>query len=297
MKKILTLLLMVIYVPVFAQTYPITSITISLPPNPDANTANWGSGTSLFTITANAKAANGRVDGHVTESKILVTIKKGGAKVCGSFIANSAPASNFNSLTKVWSGSNAVSLLGHDCLLPAGEYELTVQFFDTGIVGLVSLSEEKTKPFSIIAKEQLSYKPPQAISPANGTVLSEIDIKKPLAFRWTPVIPRPQEPVTYQVKVWQLMEGQNGAQAMATNQPIITKDVDNLTQTMITNLITGPCLAPYLCNFIWNVQALNREGKPIGGNNGTSESLQFTANNTNMNTPKSLPAMRSMNKS
>ena len=284
MKKILTLLLMVIALQVLGQTYPITGITISLPANPDANTANWGSGTSLFIITANSKALNGRVDGQVMESKILVTIKKGGAKVCGSFTANSAPGSNFNTLTKVWSGNNSVSLLGQSCVLPAGEYELTVQFFGagaTGLAGLAPLSEEKTKPFSIRAKEQLSYQPPQAIAPANGSVLSEIDIKKPITFRWTPVIPRPQEPVTYRLKVWQLMQGQNGAQAMATNQPIITKDVDNLTQTMITSLISGPCKPPYLCDFVWNVQALNREGKPVGGNNGMSEALKFNVQSVN----------------
>ena len=281
MRKILTFLFLVISVQVFGQTYPITGITISLPANPDANTANWGSGISLFTITANSKAANGRVDGHVTESKILVTIKKGGAKVCGSFTSNTAPGSNFNTLTKVWSGSNAVSLLGQGCVLPAGEYELTVQFFGTGAAGLAPLSEEKTKPFSIRAKEQLSYQQPQAIAPANNTVLSEIDIKKPITFRWTPLVPRPQEPVTYRLKVWQLMQGQNGAQAMKANQPIITKDVDNLTQTIITNLISGPCKPPYLCDFIWNVQALNREGKPVGGNNGMSEALKFNVQPVN----------------
>ena len=174
MKKILIFFSLLVSVQVTAQTYPITSITISLPINPDANTANWGSGTSLFTITANSKAVNGRVDGHVTESKILVSIKKGGAKVCGSFTANTAPASNFNTLTKVWSGTNAFSLLGQSCVLPAGEYELTVQFFGAGIAGLAPLSEEKIKPFSIIAKEQVSYQPPQAIAPANGTVLTHI---------------------------------------------------------------------------------------------------------------------------
>ena len=283
MRKILPLLFLIISVQVFAQTYPITGINISLPANPDANTANWGNGTSLFTITANSKAANGRVDGHVAESKILVTIKKGGAKVCGSFTANSAPASNFNTLTKVWSGSNAVSLLGQGCVLPSGEYEICVQFFGYGAASPAPLSEEKCKTFSIRAKEQLSYQQPQAIAPANGAILSEIDIKKPLTFRWTPLVPRPQEPVTYRLKVWQLMQGQNGAQAMAANQPIITKDVDNLTQTVITNLISGPCKPPYLCDFIWNVQALNREGKPVGGNNGMSESAQFSANSCDVN--------------
>ena len=284
MKKYLVFLLLTVAFQGFAQTNLITGINISLPANPDANTANWGSGISLFTITANSKAANGRVDGHVTESKILVTIKKGGAKVCGSFTANSAPASNFNTLTKVWSGSNAVSLLGQGCVLPAGEYELTVQFFGNGAAGIAPLSEEKIKPFSIRAKEQLSYQPPQAISPANGAVLSEIDIKKPLTLRWTPVVPRPQEPVTYQLKVWQLMQGQTSAQAMRVNQPIITKDVDNMTQAVVNNIIDGPCKPPYLCDFIWNVQALNREGKPIGGNDGNSSPNTFSVNNNKLKT-------------
>ena len=169
MKKILTLLFLVIAVQVLGQTYPITSITISLPANPDANMANWGSGTSLFTITVNAKAANGRVDGRIQESKILVIIKKGGAKICGSYTGNTAPGSNFNTLTKVWSGSNAVSLLGQNCTLPPGDYELCVQFFGTGPAGFAPLSEEKTRAFSMREVEQQIYQPPQAISPANGT--------------------------------------------------------------------------------------------------------------------------------
>lgn len=71
------------------------------------------------------------------------------------------------------------------------------------------------------------------------------------------------------------MQGQNGTTAMRVNQPIVTKDVDNLTQTTISNLYTGPCKPPYLCDYMWTVQALNREGKPIGNNNGTSEPTAF----------------------
>jgi hypothetical protein len=276
MKKILTLFVLALTVPVFAQSYPISIINISMPPNPDATMANWGKGNSMFVITATGKSVKGQVDGFLVESKILVTIKKGGTKVCGSYTANSAPASNFNTLTKVWSGTNAVSLIGQDCILSPGDYEICVQFFGYGPAGPVPLSEEKRKMFSIRANNPLTYQPPQGITPTNGTVLSEIDIKKPITFRWTPVVPKPQEPVTYRLKVWQLMQGQNGMQAMQTNAPIVTKDVDNLTQATILNLINGPCKPPYLCNFIWNVQALTREGKPIGGKDGTREALQFT---------------------
>ncbi len=284
MKKNLTLILLVVSVQLFAQSYPVTGIIISLPANPDANTANWGTGASMLTITAVTRLTNGKIDSRVTESKIVVTIKKGGAKICGTYTGNSAPAANFNSVNKVWSGSNAVSLLGQDCVLPPGEYEICVQYFGYGLAGPAPLSEEKCKTFSIRAKDQQNYQPPQAITPANGTALSEADTKKPIIFRWTTVVPRPQEPVTYRVKVWQLMQGQNGVQAMKGNQPIITKDVDNLTQTIISNLISGPCIPPYLCDFIWNVQAMNREAKPIGGNDGNSSPNTFSVNNNKLKT-------------
>jgi hypothetical protein len=69
MTKFMMLLLVMVGMQAAAQTNPITGITISLPSNPDANTANWGSGTSQLNITANAKVVNGRVDGFVQESK------------------------------------------------------------------------------------------------------------------------------------------------------------------------------------------------------------------------------------
>lgn len=280
MKKLIALLLLLISVQLFAQSYPITGITISLPANPDAMTTNWSTGTSLFIITATAKGVNGRVDAAIESSKILVTIKKSGSKICGAYTSGSAPSASFNALTKVWRGSSALSLLGQECTLPPGEYDLCVQFFGNGPTGLIALSEEKCKAFSIRANEQQNYQAPQAIMPTNGALLNESDILKPITFRWTPVVPKPQEPSTYRLKVWQLMQGQNGTQAMKANQPIITKDVDNLTQATVNNLITGPCKPPYLCDFIWNVQAINRDGKPIGGNNGTSESLIFSSKAT-----------------
>lgn len=276
MKKCLTLLLLVISFQVVAQTYPITGINISLPASPDANTANWGTGKTMLTITATAKAVAGRVDPMVEESKLLITIKKGGVKVCGAFTGNSAPTANFNTLTKVWSGTNAVSFLGKDCVLASGDYEICAQFFGYGAAGAAPLSEEKCKPFSIREIEQLTYQPPQPIAPADGFEFTYAELQKPFVFRWIPVIPRPQEPVTYRLTVWQLMQGQTGTQAMQVNQPLITKDVDNITQAVVNNLVGGPCLPPYLCDFIWNVQALSREGKPIGGNNGYSNHFRFS---------------------
>ena len=125
--------------------------------------------------------------------------------------------------------------------------------------------------FTIKETEHQTYQPPKLLAPIDGVELSESDLKKPMTFRWMLVLPKPQEPVTYRLKVWQLMQGQTATQAMHVNQPIITKDVENMTQAVVNNIVDGPCKLPYLCDFVWNVQALNREGKPIGENNGMSE--------------------------
>src|SRR5258708_7608805 len=116
MKKFLSIVLIMLSVQAFAQTNPITGIAISLPANPDANTANWGTGTSLLVISATSKPANGRIDPHIEESRILVIIKRDGKKVCGAYTGSSAPGADFNTATKVWSGSNAASFLGKGCI-------------------------------------------------------------------------------------------------------------------------------------------------------------------------------------
>jgi len=265
MKKILTFLLMAISAQLFAQNYPITSINITLPVNPDANTANWGSGTSVFIISATTRAKEGHIDNLVIESKILVTIKNGGSKICGSYTSATAPASDFNTITKVWGGSTAVSLLGKECRLKPGDYTLLVQFFD---LKNNALSDEKCKPFSIRGEEQQTYQAPQAISPADGSVIGKKDSKSPILFRWTPVVPRPNNEVIYKVKLIEIRQGQSATAALKSASPVFEKEVINQT------LLVLPSLSPYPIakdsKYGWFVQATNKEGNPIGGNNGNS---------------------------
>ena len=298
MRKILSLLLLLVSMQLTAQTYPITSINISLPTNPDANTANWPISTSIgqVTITAVNRMVNGRIENIVSHSRILVSIKKGGSKICGTYSSSSAPTAGFISVTKVWSGSNAVALLGKECTLQPGDYELSVQFFGDGPNGVIAISEEKFKSFTIKGKEQISYQAPQIIMPATNTDFRAEDLKKPFTFRWTPVSPKPQEPITYRLRVWQLMQGQTSTQALKVNQPIITKDVDNITQTVVANLVEDPCKPPYLCDYVWNVQAINKEGKGIGGNNGMSAAATFKIGEVNTKSKSTITDITSNSK-
>jgi hypothetical protein len=251
---------------------PITAINITLPSNPDANTANWGTGTSQFAIETVGPPTDargmGRFYGGVNNSRILVIVKQNGNLVCGGQTPFGVVQGGFAPVSKVWSGGNAASLLGKNCTLPPGDYEL-----DTQVVGAqggtdVALSELVTKPFTIKGNDQQAYQPPQGIDPATGTSFREADAHKPIAlFRWTPVIPKPEGQVTYRLSVWQLMQGQTGAQAMKANQPIITKDVDNITELEVRNLTAAGGGPQNACGFIWNVQALDRKGRAIKGYN------------------------------
>lgn len=150
MKLLRTLFLLpfMLAVPAFAQTGFIYSVNIVLPPNPDPIIATWGTGASVFSISANT---TGAVAGRPTpaDSRVLVLIKKKGTatKVCGSHTAASAPAADFKTGTKTWSGKEAVALLGGECQLSPGDYDLSVQFFSGS--KNVALSEEVTKAFSI----------------------------------------------------------------------------------------------------------------------------------------------------
>jgi hypothetical protein len=122
----------------------------------------------------------------------------------------------------------------------------------------------KTRTKSNQANEKASgteNTPIKLTTPATGKEFTADEAKKPITFRWTPVVPKPQQPVTYRLKVWQLMQGQNATQAMRTNKPIVTKDVDNVTETTADGIYTGPCKPPYLCDFIWAVEVVGANGK------------------------------------
>jgi hypothetical protein len=208
---------------------------------------------------------------QVKEPMMLLQIRSGGTIVCGNNMATAKRVDPFD--VRVFNTSELTALLGNCKELKAGSYTICVQFFN---IDKVPISREVCKEFKV-EETNVEYAPPTLITPDNEKKFTAKELQGVVMFRWTPLVPKPKEPVTYRLKVWQLMQGQNSTQAMRSNQPIVTKDVDNLTQAAVNGILTGPCKPPYLCDFIWNVQALNRNGKPMGNNNGTSEPYTFSA--------------------
>jgi hypothetical protein len=115
--------------------------------------------------------------------------------------------------------------------------------------------------------------------PEDKKKLNSKDAKTGITFKWKPIGPResPSHP-SYRMKVWQLMQGQNGSTAMRSNKPIVTKDVADITETTVNGIWTGPCKPPYLCNYVWTVEARNAAGQTVC----TSEPTAFSVANNDI---------------
>jgi hypothetical protein len=238
---------------------------------------NWMTTPGALVLTAQ------KVPGtQVREPMMVLQIRSNGAIVCGNNMSTAKRIDPFD--VRVFTTADLTGLLANCKELKAGSYTICVQFFN---IDKVAISREVCKDFRV-EDTNVEYSPPTLITPDNDKKFSLQELQNVLIFRWTPLVPKPKEPVTYRLKVWQLMQGQSGTTAMRTNQPIVTKDVDNLTQTTVSGIYTGPCKPPYLCDYIWNVQALNRSGKPMGNNNGMSEPYTFGATEEKSKGPDNL---------
>jgi hypothetical protein len=258
MKKIYTTLVFVIAI--FCNTQQakaqgivkqINFISYGLKNTMPADVSSWGTiPGGLYLVVQKLPQAN------VTGAKLVIQIEQNGTKVCGNTVDNAA-AVDING-TKNFSANELLGALGQCPPLKAGSYTLCVQFFN---VDRFAISEKKCKDFAVESVDQSlqNYSVPTNISPANNQQLKENEAKAPITFRWTPIVPKPRDPVTYRLKVWQIEEGQTGSQAMRTNQPIVTKDVDNITQSV--ERITWPCGMTYgpRCPLVWAVEAFSKD--------------------------------------
>lgn len=259
MKRIISLLITLCSLAAMGQ-YPVSSISITIANNPPANTADWVTAMPPLMITAQAKLVQGKMDPRVQESRILVTIKNGSNKICGSFTQQTAPLANFNSATKNWSGAVAIGLLGNSCVLQPGTYQLCVQFFSS-YAPIEPLSNEVCKSFTIADTKQSTVIAPQNLMPPDGFITPSPNNGQ-LTLRWTKPQVVPPAPVNsdimYKVRIIEIKEGQSKTQALQTNTPLDIIEVKNLTQTPYSlHREVDPTGRP--SSIVWFVEATNTE--------------------------------------
>lgn len=246
------------------------NIGITLQANPPANTANWGQGSAIFNITTSGNMT------PLVNSNMLVFIKSGNGVVCGSNNAASAQPSNINNnAPKTWSGSSAAGLIGQNCILPAGQYEVCIQFYGYGTPGTVQqerkLIAEKCKPFVIADKPQETFcSPPNNIKPSNNNVFTDVEVGKTITFNWSPLIKPQATGIIYHLLVWEVEDGQNNIQAMYGNLTVIDKII-----TAQTRYVALPnTFEKREGLYVWRIIAEDENGKALC-DNAKSEPTNF----------------------
>lgn len=219
----------------------------------------------------NAVIQGSSVPGAVSKPvKLVVQIRKGGSFACGNNIQTAQTIDNLTA--RPVRASDVVSLLGN-CNLQPGQYSLCIQIFNADNRSVA----EQCREFTVA--DEGTYSPPTLVAPANGTALTLAEIKKPITFRWTPVVPPPpNNNVVYHIRVYEVLQGQVATQAIKTNSPVFEKDV-NTTQ-IIWQAPAEYTTAKDTKNFAWTVQATTKNGKGYGANNGTSEHSTFSISST-----------------
>ncbi len=171
--------------------------------------------------------------------------------------------------------------------LPADNYQLCVQLVD--FTTFAPLSQERCASFYIAAVQL-----PICMMPANEQELDLLKAQTAIMFRWTPIIPRPEDKFQYRLQVFEVLENQQPVQALRSNQPVLDKTIVGATQFIwqpqgILGLVEeekidsagmGKELNGTVKGkkFIWTIQTLDAFQNPIGvdGNaEGRSEPIIF----------------------
>ncbi len=250
---------------------------------PPAQLSEWGNRREVLTLILSAPGA---VTGQF---KLKAEMKTLDGTVIGSADLAKTPVFTGNSSgTTILFANDVIPLedmiftgkyknsLQRTGKLPADNYTLCVR--PVRPADYAPLGEEQCKNF-YLATTQL----PILMKPYNEEVLNAKTAQTAIIFRWTPVVPRQTSPVTYRLQVFEVLPAQSPVQALRSNQPLLDKEILAATQ-----FIWQPQLsfAPVDSNatrklptFIWTIQSLDKEKKPVtqtdGNGEGRSEPLIF----------------------
>ena len=188
--------------------------------------------------------------------KPVFTLKQGGTRVCGNSLGSStfiniAPTHNFTT-------AEITNSLISCPKLAAGNYTLCVQFFSEDPRQQNDV-KEICREFRVEDAVSQFCSPPQNIGPRDEQIFTEKDFLSPKIFSWTPFISSTKTIITYRLTVWEVEEGQSIAQAIYDNLPVLQEDLKGQTRYISKPNAWERRNALY----VWRVEALDQEGKPM----------------------------------
>lgn len=256
------------------------NVNLSLSGRPPATLTEWANRKDVLTLII------GPAQAQLTDVKIKTTVKSLDGTVVGSTNLNTAKnytpqqgASTILNATDVLPLENIVftgkyqSALIRSGKLPADNYMLCVQLVRA--TDFAPASAEVCKTFYVTA-----YQLPILTQPTNEQELNSKLAQTAITFRWTPVVPSSPTPVTYRIRVFEILEHQHDVQALRSNQPLLDKSIIGTTQFIWQPQIS---MMPYANadsvqntkgkKFIWTIQTLDNQGQPLNQTDGNGESL------------------------
>lgn len=289
MKKLLFSI--IIYFTTSAATAQFNT-NLFLTATPPAALSEWANRREVLTYVISSPAALG---GKVI---IKTEIKTSDGTVIGSTDLAKAKIFSITSATTILYAADVLPLenirfsdmykssLQRSGKLPGGNYTLCVQLVRP--LDYSPASDIKCKNF-YLASIQL----PILIKPYNEEVLDEKIAQTAITFRWTPIIPRYTDPVTYRLQVFEVLAHQYPVQALRSNQPLLDKEMRGVTQYIwrpqllflpeenIESVKTGIPETKSLDEkmkkninthkFIWTIQSLDKDRKPVTQTEGNGE--------------------------
>jgi len=292
MKKLSTLILTLI---IAAGAAAQVKMDMVLNPTPPANLGEWGNRREVMTVIISPGPAGGQ-----GQFKIKVEITASDGTVAGTndltraqiFALSTAPqiltAAEVMPMENMIFTGKYKSSLDKTGKLPSDNYTLCLT--PVRPVDLTPMAPPVCKPF-FLAATQL----PTLMKPYDAEVLDGEKAKTAIIFRWTPVIPRQTDPVSYRIQVFEIREFQTPMQALRANQPLLDQQVMGVTQYIwrpqmsfikesditTSNPDTYPAQDKLkkemdnktkgLLRFIWTIQTLDSHGDPITRTDGNGE--------------------------
>ena len=148
--------------------------------------------------------------------------------------------------------------------IPAGRHQICVQVLDAET--MQELSQLNCRPFDIT-----NYQAPVLINPPDGAALQQDELA---VFRWSPLTPAASEGVIYRLAIFEVPPGQNALNIFRAGVPIYTRDLNGQTQIPLPLGLEIP--VDLTSSFVWSVQALDMDERPLSDPDGWARPFLFT---------------------
>lgn len=254
--------------PVLAQES--LQVTLLMSPRPSTKLSEWRSNRETVRLTIlniTGKTVEAKVDARISlagtlaawtkiEAMPLVTLPPGQTIL---FAGDIIPENAVNFTGEIKQSSVRAGIL------PEGNYEICVKLVQPPTKEVLSNSD--CRSFYLT-----QYQLPNLILPENGKAFANGNEKLTL-FTWTPVIPAPQTPVNYRLRVVELLPGQNPKQAFSTNLPLFERKTLGQTTFMWPQEVPVPSTGG---TFAWSVQPEDNDGNPMVSPEGFTPPFTFS---------------------